>query len=157
MGKSTPKPPPTPDPRSIIAADAQANRVGQINPFGSATYQAGPNGGTNVVTELSPQMQQLMQRQFSLANTDSQRLEMPAELGAIGQGIGQRVGQRYGVNSSGNSGKPSMGGAMPPPSMQQGALGRPSAPAWGGQGPTTPDVLAQLQQALARRANSGGG
>jgi hypothetical protein len=121
MGKSTPRPPPTPNPQAIINADTQANRVGQVNPFGSATYQSGP-GGTNVVTQLGPQMSGLVNRQFDLANTDSQRLGMPQGMGDIGSAIMGRVGQRYGVPSGGGGGggKPGMAMQPPAPSGMQG-------------------------------------
>lgn len=145
--KSAPKPPPMPNPTQIIAAQEQANRVGQINPFGSATYQTGPNG-TNVVTQLSPQMQGLVDRQFNLANTDSQRLETPPQLMDLGAAIGARVGQRYGMGS-----KPSAQGAMPAPQ------GMGSGQDWR-QAPTqqaSPDAMAALQAALARRSINGGG
>lgn len=48
MGKSSPRPPPTPDPVDSIEAQARANRVDTVTPFGSTRYvsNSAPYGGT---------------------------------------------------------------------------------------------------------------
>lgn len=48
MGKSSPRPPPTPDPVDSIEAQARVNRVDTVTPFGSTRYVSNsvPYGGT---------------------------------------------------------------------------------------------------------------
>lgn len=86
---------------------ARYNRVGQVNPFGSALYRGNENDGYNVETTLSPEMQGLVNRGMSLAGTDSERYQRPRGMMDLMQAIQGRVGQRYGLGSQ--------TGGLPPP------------------------------------------
>ena len=97
MGKkSTPKAPTPPDPAQLIALQSQYNRVGQSGPFGSARYSDGPNGGTEIHTELSPQMQELMDNQFRRANTESTRYQLPSGFSDLQAEMMKRVAGNVG-------------------------------------------------------------
>lgn len=109
-----------PDPREIMRAEAEYNRVGTQNPFGSVRWE-----GNNQITELSPQMQAMTDRMFDLGMQDSQKFELPNFFNDIAGGIMGNVGERYGVS------KPKQPQAMPPPQIQ----------------PTGPSIQGQMQDA----------
>lgn len=62
MGKkSSPSPPPAPDPRQIAQTDAEFNRIDQFTPFGSLTY-GGPSRNQATLS-LTPELQNLFNMQ----------------------------------------------------------------------------------------------
>lgn len=102
MGKSSPKPPPAPDPVALANAQSAANqqtaqtqqRLNMIStqgPSGSVTWQADPNapGGYRQVTSLSPGEQANYDRQTAIyggaLDTAGQQLGRVNE--ALGQGL----------------------------------------------------------------------
>lgn len=96
MSGGSSRPPPAPDPERMIQLQAQYNRVGRTGPFGSSTYESGPNGSTNINTTLSPQMQSLVDRQFRLAGQDSQQYRLPSGVSGIRDNLISRVGANGG-------------------------------------------------------------
>lgn len=108
------------DPLEQIRLQAQYNRVGARNPFGSSTYQGNEQDGYNVVTEFSPQMQQLMNRQFGLAMTDSNRYQMPQQFGGLQDALFGRAMQ--GTQNPGTGGRDWAAGRInaPAPPMSWG-------------------------------------
>lgn len=80
MGKSSPSPPPAPNPSQQIAAQSAANKeavdesakvnaVDQTTPYGTVTYQKDANGlPTSQVTTLAPGQQQQLDQQTALSN-----------------------------------------------------------------------------------------
>ncbi len=77
MGKkSSPAPPPAPNPYEIARADAEFNRIDQFTPFGSLTY-GGPNRN-QATLEFNPQLQEILNSQMGmdagLLNTGQQAL-----------------------------------------------------------------------------------
>lgn len=139
-----PKAPKAPDPKEIIAAQAQANRVNVNTPFGSQTYGTGADGRTELNTSYSPEMQALAQRAMSLAGKDSTRYQMPPGMENIMGGIMNKVGGRYGqggnvgdavANSGGRKQSPAQTMPMPqniapgePGSLAKPILGAQPAP-----------------------------
>lgn len=93
------------DPRELIELQARYNRVGARNPFGSATYQQNAGGGFDVVTEFSPQMQALANRQMGLAMTDSNRYQLPQQFGGLQDQLFGRIGQQLGQQGGPPSGR----------------------------------------------------
>ena len=83
MGKSSPSPPPPPDYAGAATATAQgnleatraaaaANRVNQFTPYGNLTYSRDPNAATpdegwTATQTLSPQQQQILDRNQNLS------------------------------------------------------------------------------------------
>lgn len=139
MGKPKPSKIDTPDPREIMQAEAEYNRVNTAGPFGSVTWD-----GNTQRTELSPEMDALRQRMMGLAMQDSERVETPDFLRDIAGGIMSNVGQRYGVGS-----KP--GGPMPQPSPGRGVgMQQPMAtPGINPNAPNITDQAAQLRRLIA--------
>jgi hypothetical protein len=134
---SAPKPPKPVDPLTIINAETQANRVGRTGPFGSALYGTGPNGQATINTELSPQMQQLVDRQFGLANTNAQRLSLPEGFSGLQNALMQRVGGNLGqTNRLSNFNAAQQQGALPPSVLAHYAPG--NDPSGRGQMPPKP-------------------
>jgi hypothetical protein len=89
--KNQPTPPPAPDPNQIIGAEAQANRVNQITPYGSLTY-SGPNNNTATLN-LSPEVQNLLGTQMNIsqgllgqANYQAQQLPQTSPYAAFSPG-----------------------------------------------------------------------
>jgi hypothetical protein len=91
-----PKAPAAPNPTEIIRAQTQANRVGIKTPFGSQTYQTGPNGSTTLETSYSPEMTALAQSLIQRAGQSTPGYQAPAGMEQILGGIMNRVGNRYG-------------------------------------------------------------
>lgn len=125
-----PKAPKAPDPKEIIAAQAQANRVNVNTPFGSQTYATGADGRTELNTSYSPEMQALAQRAMSLAGKDSTRYQMPPGMENIMGGIMNKVGGRYGQGGNvgdavANSGGRKQSPAQTMPAPQNIAPGEP--------------------------------
>jgi hypothetical protein len=123
------RPPPAPDPQVMIDAQTRANRVGRTGPFGSATYESGPNGSTNVNTTLSPEMQALVSRQFQRAGQDSQQYQRPQGFEALQSAMMNQVAGGVGANRLGNFQQAQTRGAIPDTVQQhykpQGTQGLP--------------------------------
>jgi hypothetical protein len=86
MSSSAPKAPTPVDPQKIIAAQAAANRVNRITPFGSQTY--GPDGLT---TSLNPGMQGIVDNQTALASQPYTRLEHPQGMDDLAASLMSKV------------------------------------------------------------------
>jgi hypothetical protein len=103
MGKSTPSPPPVPNPSDLIAADAAANRITQFTPYGNLLFGSVGDQGQFVqgavpedgmaaaFTQETPFQSQLRMLQenigLGLGNIASQRLGLPTNTSiAPGQG-----------------------------------------------------------------------
>lgn len=92
-----PKAPKPVDPKEIIKAQEQANRVNISTPFGSQRYVTGPDGRSTLETSFSPRMNQLAERAMHLAGQDSTRYQLPPGMEKIMGGIMNKVGGRYGM------------------------------------------------------------
>lgn len=116
MGKSTPKPPPAPDPTVVAGAQSAANiataqeqqrlnQVGSSGPYGSVLWQADPSqpGGWTQHTQLSPEQQALYNStvgaQQQALNTANQQIGRVND--ALGQGfdLSGQPALQYGVQS----------------------------------------------------------
>lgn len=113
---SRPRTVPAPDPRIAIREQGIQNRVGQINPFGSATYEGNDQTGYNVRTTLSPEMQALLSRQQGLAMTDSVNQTLDPRVMQLAGSLMGRIQNRFGS------------GTQPPPMQLGAAPQRPVAP-----------------------------
>ena len=71
--KKAPKQPKMPDPRELIALQAEYNRVNVDTPFGSQTYVPGPNGSTTLRSDIGPLGEALVGRGVGLGMTESAR------------------------------------------------------------------------------------
>lgn len=91
------------DPRELIRLQAEMNRVGATNPWGSSQYRQTPSGGWEVVSEYGPGLQQLQQRMLGLANTDSTRYQLPQQFGGLQDAMFARAMQ--GVGNGTTSGR----------------------------------------------------
>lgn len=136
-------PPKAPDPATVIAAQEQANRYNTQNPFGSTSWaDNGPGGHATQTTQLSPQMQAMMNQAFSSAGAPRQQMSDPfgGGMSQLASAIMGNVGKRYGLSgdqfhstAAGKGGQPpqtplgAMPGGMPnmPGSPQGGGLGNP--------------------------------
>lgn len=107
MGKkSTPAPPPAPDPRVIAQTDAEFNRINQVTPYGSLNF-SGPNRNTATLS-LTPELQGLLDSQLdSDQNLLSMALErqgllnsQPIDLSQFGD-IQSQFGDSSGINFQG--------------------------------------------------------
>ena len=136
-----------PDPIAIIQADKDANRTDQFTPFGQTVW----NGDTQT-TGLSPQMQAMSDRMFSLGMQDSQRAPMPDFLKDIAGGVMRNVGERYGVNKQeGAQGMPQpQEFTQPLPGAQVGQMEPPINP---NQGSSLEEQIEMLRGMID---NSGG-
>ncbi len=103
MGSSKPPKQEVIDPAYQLGLEARYNRIGQSGPGGSARYGRGPGGNTEIQTQLSPQMQQLMGYRGGLAMTPSTNRRMNPQLNELANAILGRVGSRRGLDFSGGS------------------------------------------------------
>jgi len=94
--RSSAPPPPQIDPQAIIRQDAQMNRLDTFGPFGSQRYTTGPDGRQEFRTELTPQMQGIMDRSAGLAMRDSSRLRQVPGFENLVQMMMQRQLGRFG-------------------------------------------------------------
>jgi len=81
--KGGPKPPTPIDPQKIIDAQSAANRIDRITPFGSQSYGKGANGQDTFTTTLSPEMQSLVNRSMTTAQTPLTPLSSPQGMGDL--------------------------------------------------------------------------
>ncbi len=86
-GKNIPKL----DPQKMIQENARLNRVNTSGPFGSQTYTTGPDGQVSYQTQLSPQMQTVIDRAFTMAGQPSARYQPKADFGALIEKYRSRV------------------------------------------------------------------
>jgi len=100
--KKRPKTTPMPDPKELIALQAEYNRVNVDTPFGSQTYVPGPNGTTTLKTDIGPLGQQLVDRGVSLGMTDSNRMTVDPRMNELAGALLGKVGDRFGMNLGGS-------------------------------------------------------
>lgn len=72
-----PKPIAPVDTNMLMQLQRQNNQINTSNPFGSQTYGTGADGSRTYTTQLTPQMQQMVDRGFGLAQRDMQRYTPP--------------------------------------------------------------------------------
>lgn len=66
------------DPTKLITQQAQMNQVNTSGPFGSQTYGKDASGHTTLSTELTPQMQAMLDQQMSRAAQSAPQYQLPA-------------------------------------------------------------------------------
>lgn len=107
----------------LIELQAQTNRVGVETPFGSQNYRKNPDGTTTMVTDVGQEGRNLVGRAVGMGMTDSNRMQVPAQMnglaGALMSRVGQRLGQNYGSQPVQLSQSPAMPAAKP---QQQGPM-----------------------------------
>lgn len=166
--KKAPKQQKMPDPKELIALQAEYNRVNVDTPFGSQTYIPGADGkSTTLKTDIGPLGQQLVNRGVGLGMTDSNRMNVDPRMNDLAGALLGNVGKRFGMNLGGSlqlapeanmpqtpakpqqqtQPAPSLTTAMP---MGQGAPGAPGVmPNGGGFQPQSlnpANLMQQLQQ-----------
>ncbi len=131
------KAPQAPDPRLVIQAQEQANHYNQTNPFGSATWQKGPDGQNTLTQSYTPQMQSAMDRAFQLSQKDPTPQYIPQGLSELSSAVLGKVGQKYGMTPGQGFDTNMKNAYKPPPQIQPGMLngGQPF-----GQGLGTPQA-----------------
>lgn len=82
------------DTAALIRQNEQMNRVNTSGPFGSQTYTTGPDGQRTLQTSLSPEMQSVIGRAFTMAGQPSARYNAPAGFGDLLSQYMQRVRSR---------------------------------------------------------------
>lgn len=100
--KKAPKQQKMPDPKELIALQAEYNRVNVDTPFGSQTYVPGPDGSTTLKTDIGPLGQQLVNRGVSLGMTDSNRMSVDPRMNDLAGALLGNVGKRFGMNLGGS-------------------------------------------------------
>lgn len=65
------------DPQKVIQQEQQLNRLNTYTPFGSQTYETGPDGRTSFNTTLSPEMQSLVSGLLGKAGQSAERYKQP--------------------------------------------------------------------------------
>lgn len=85
-----------PDPRQLMQLQEQYNRVNTSGPFGSQRYSTGADGRTEFTTELSPQLQGLVDRGMGLAGRDQQRYTAPQGMSQLIEALMGRMNRRTG-------------------------------------------------------------
>lgn len=123
--KKRPRTPEMPDPRELIALQAEYNRVNVDTPFGSQTYVPGPNGSTTLRTDIGPLGQALVGRGVDLGMTNSARQSIDPRVEAIAGALGSRIGDRFGLSLGSDAMQLAPPAAMP----QQQAKPQPQTPA----------------------------
>lgn len=93
LGKKSPKAPAAPDITEMINAQAQANRVNTVNPYGSQTFTQGADGQWNSNVQFSPEMQKLFDKQLGMVNQEPQQYEGQQMGDALRARIQQRLGK----------------------------------------------------------------
>ena len=68
---------------ALIRENEQMNRVNTSGPFGSQTYTTGPDGQRTLSTTLSPEMQAVIGRAFTMAGQPSARYQAPSGFGEL--------------------------------------------------------------------------
>lgn len=157
--KKSPKQQKMPDPKELIALQAEYNRVNVDTPFGKQTYVPGPDGSTTLKTDIGPEGQQLVGRGVGLGMTDSNRMNVDPRMNQLAGALLGNVGKRFGMDLGGslelaptantpqNMAKP-QNQAQPAPSpttampMGQGGMGAPT----GGPSLNMPQNVQWLQQ-----------
>lgn len=120
----SPKPPTPVDPRTIIQAQEQANRIDRVTPFGSQTYN-----GNQLVTTLPQGTQNAFNNISDLGGHQQQFLQRPQGFGNLQDALMNRVSQRYQQPQQKPQqpmGQPGVGGGM-----GQSINGVNVNPAWG--------------------------
>lgn len=100
--KKSPKQQKMPDPKELIALQAEYNRVNVDTPFGSQTYVPGPNGSTTLKTDIGPLGQQLVNRGVGLGMTDSNRMSVDPRMNELAGALLGNVGKRFGMDLGGS-------------------------------------------------------
>ena len=78
MGKkSTPKMPEPYDLQELMKYNTDLNRFDSVNPFGSQTWATGDDGRMTMTQDINPQMQGLLDQQFSFVNQGATPYEQP--------------------------------------------------------------------------------
>lgn len=156
--KKSPKQQKMPDPKELLALQAEYNRVNVDTPFGSQTYVPDGNGGTTLRTDIGPQGQQLVNRGVSLGMTDSNRMSVDPRMNQLAGALLGNVGKRFGMDLGGSlqlAPDPNMPQTPAKPQTQQMPVPTPTTagPLGGygsgvsGQGPQQNlQLLQQLQQ-----------
>lgn len=131
------KPPSAPDPRLVIQAQEQANHYNQTNPFGSATWSKGPDGQSSLNQSYSPQMQQAVDRAFTLSQKDPTPQYVPQGLSELSSAVLGKVGSKYGLTPGQGFDTNMKNAYKPPPQIQPGQVngqqfGQGMAPPQGG-------------------------
>lgn len=114
-------PPKAPDPNTVIRAQENANHFNTSNPFGSASWAAGPDGRDTLTQSMSPQMQAMMDQAFASAGAPRQQMQVPEGMNQLASAILGRVGARYGLGN-GNANNPTIPGQANFPHGGGGAL-----------------------------------
>lgn len=101
--KKSPKQQKMPDPKELIALQAEYNRVNVDTPFGSQTYTPGADGrSTTLKTDIGPEGQQLVGRGVGLGMTDSNRMSVDPRMNQLAGGLLEKVGKRFGMDLGGS-------------------------------------------------------
>lgn len=94
------------DPIEMIDKQAEVNRIGEENPYGSATYVTQPDGTQKLVKSFSPEMEEIHKAQIERTKQGSIKNPLDALKGAGGEGLmglaGAMMGKlsdRYGSDS----------------------------------------------------------
>lgn len=137
--KKAPKAPKMPDPRELIALQAEYNRVNVDTPFGSQTYVPGPNGSTTLRTDIGPLGEALVGRGVSLGMTDSARQTIDPRMNQLAGALMGRLGERFGMDLGSGAAQLAPDPAMPQPQNKpapaQQPMPNPQLPQQGPQGP----------------------
>lgn len=72
-----PKPIKPVDTNQLINLQRQNNQISTFTPFGSQTYGTGPNGERTYTTQITPQLQQMIDRGMGLASRNLERYTPP--------------------------------------------------------------------------------
>lgn len=125
------KPPPAPDPATIIGLENKYNRYNSANPFGTSQWSTDANGHETQTTTANPRTQSAIDRAFSAAETPYQKEYVPQGMDQLTSAILGKVGKRYNLGGQGQPGlntnlKPQQ--QTPPPMQmpQQGGMADPS-------------------------------
>lgn len=116
------KQPKAPDPQLVIDAQERANHYNQVNPFGSATWQKGPDGQNTLTQSYTPQMQAAMDRAFQLSQKDPTPQYIPQGLSDLSQAVLGKVGQKYGLTPGQGFDTNMKNAYKPPPQVQPGMM-----------------------------------
>lgn len=84
-------------PQELLRQQDMYNRVNIATPFGSQTYSSGPDGRGTYNTQLSPQMQSLIDMKFGQAAKQSTPFQLPEGMAALINALMQKQMTRYGA------------------------------------------------------------
>jgi len=96
MGKpDAPKPPSAADLQPILDQQARLNRTNQQNPYGSQTWNEGPNGQWTNTTQFSDPAQALFERQMHMAAAQPMQIQQQTNplVAALSQGLQGQMGE----------------------------------------------------------------